>query len=277
MRLRLASAGALALVVAVASAACAATGPSLTPSAGPEPSASVVSGGVLSVGPVFPDGLDDDHTCTASVIDSPTRDLVLTAAHCLSGDVSGWQVAPGYTLGTLPYGAWTVTAAYLPQAWLASQDPRFDYAILRVSKDARGGQEVGIEDVTAGLTLDFASPAGQQVTVTGYNAGSDDQALQCTAAASEGNGDDASDPTPYPLFACDGFVGGSSGSPWVLGDASAQNNGQVVGVIGGLHQGGCGSSTSYSSPFTWLVELLWARAVGGGPGDVAPAAGPDGC
>ena len=49
------------------------------------------------------------------------------------------------------------------------------------------------------------------------------------------------------------------------------------GVIGGLHQGGCYSYTSYSSPFSPVIYGVYARAVLGlRPNDV-PAAGSDGC
>ncbi len=50
------------------------------------------------------------HFCTASVVDSPHRDLALTAAHCVTG-MAPARVAfvPGYRDGKAPYGIWAVT------------------------------------------------------------------------------------------------------------------------------------------------------------------------
>ena len=43
------------------------------------------------------------HFCTATVVNSPAGDLVITAAHCVSG-TSGVVFVPGYDNGTTPYG-----------------------------------------------------------------------------------------------------------------------------------------------------------------------------
>lgn len=231
-------------------------------SARADPPAATESAGVATVGPLFPAGLGSGHTCTASVIVSADHDLILTAAHCLSGDVTGWVLAPGYRSGATPYGAWEVTAAYLPQQWTASQDPQHDYAILRVAHQERGGSSVGVEDVTGSQLLLAAPTDGLNVTAVAYNAGTDDLPISCTAVLTTTDG--------FPTFGCDGYVGGSSGSPWLAGDV-------VVGLIGGLHQGGCDDDTSYSPAFTTDIYLLWLRAAAGGGGDTAPVPGSDGC
>lgn len=75
----------------------------------------------------------------------------------------------------------------------------------------------------------------------------------------------------YPAFDCGGFVGGSSGSGWVT------RGHKLVGVIGGLHQGGCLPSTSYSSTFGRDIFKLIARASSGAAGDSVVKAGSDGC
>jgi secreted trypsin-like serine protease len=50
------------------------------------------------------------HFCTASVVSSPAGDLVITAAHCVSG-LAASQVAfvPDYSRGHRPYGGWQVS------------------------------------------------------------------------------------------------------------------------------------------------------------------------
>ena len=101
-----------------------------------------------------------------------------------------------------------------------------------------------------------------KITDIAYNNGINDDPVECTTTVYSTNG--------YPAFNCHGFVGGSSGSPWL-------NHGYVDGVIGGWHQGGCFEYTSYTAPFTSAIDDLWWRATQSGPGDIAPAPGGDGC
>ncbi len=252
------------VLLAAAATIVLSTAPTAFAASGPPPGTptSTPFRGVPTVGPLFRDGLAADHECSASVIASPHHDLVLTAAHCVFGTAVGWQVAPGYVRGRTPYGVWQVAAAYVPAQWSASGDTRFDYAILRMAPQRRGGTLVGIEDVTGGNALGTAPAAGARITDVAYNAGRDDRPITCRAPVYETDG--------YPSFDCGGYVGGSSGSPWL-------DHGVVRGVIGGLHQGGCVDWTSYSSPFTLQVFVLYARAVVGGPGENVPVPGGDGC
>jgi V8-like Glu-specific endopeptidase len=224
--------------------------------------------GTPTVGPVFRQGLGSDHGCTASVLASPGHDLILTAAHCVSGTAAGWLFAPGYDQGRTPYGVWTVQSAYVDPAWRSSQDPRYDYAILRVADQVRAGRRVGVQDVTGGNVLGLAPPTGTRVTDVAYNEGVDDQPITCTTAAYRDQG--------YPAFSCHGYVGGSSGSPWLVRVPGTHLT-AVDGVIGGLHQGGCYEYTSYSSPFTVRADTLLLRAVLHARPDMVPAAGSDGC
>ncbi|HET9971168.1 MAG TPA: trypsin-like serine protease [Streptosporangiaceae bacterium] len=53
------------------------------------------------------------HFCTASVVDSPAGDLVMTAAHCMTGASGAVAFVPGYNHGSTPYGVWTVTKVRL--------------------------------------------------------------------------------------------------------------------------------------------------------------------
>ena len=62
-------------------------------------------GSIPTVGPLFFDGLANDHGCSADVIAAPSRDLVLTAAHCIEGTGAGITFAPGYLDGATPYGS----------------------------------------------------------------------------------------------------------------------------------------------------------------------------
>ncbi|HJY58268.1 MAG TPA: trypsin-like serine protease, partial [Streptosporangiaceae bacterium] len=104
------------------------------------------------------------HFCTASVIGSPHGDLVITAAHCVTG-TSGIVFVPGYDRGAAPYGIWTVTKIYVDRSWTSSSNPDDDVAFLRVSQ---AGSTVPIEDVTGAEALKTGTPARQRVEVIGY-------------------------------------------------------------------------------------------------------------
>lgn len=225
------------------------------------PTAAAFSGNP-TVGPLFAHGTTSRHTCTASVVASPGHNLLITAAHCLSGNPNGWQFVPGYDRGQAPHGTWTVMSAYLPAQWLAGQNPRYDYAFLRVRRQWLHGTLLGIQDITGANNLGLAPGSGWKITDVAYNNGINDDPVQCATTVYFANG--------YPAFNCHGFVGGSSGSPWI-------NHGYVDAVIGGWHQGGCVEYTSYSAPFTSAIDDLWWRATQSGPGDLAPVPGPDGC
>src|SRR5208337_4757138 len=96
------------------------------------------------------------HTCTASVVDSSAGDLLITAAHCISGTAHGYSFVPGYHDGIEPFGSWTVVRAYGAPEWLAAQAPQRDFAFLVVAPhDVNGGTE-RIQDVTGAYQLGTA-------------------------------------------------------------------------------------------------------------------------
>jgi V8-like Glu-specific endopeptidase len=231
----------------------------------PIPTARTVDG-VPGVGALFLDGTSQPHSCTADVISSPGRDLVLTAAHCLAGDGRGAEFAPGYHDGTAPYGVWRVTAAYVDPHWLSTQDPQHDYAFLRIAPQPRGGHLARLGDVVPGYPLAPAPRPGDRIQVVSYPYGIDDRPISCTVPSYVSAG--------YPAFDCHGYVGGTSGSGWLARHGRSQ---VVVGLIGGLHQGGCVEYTSYSPRFDGDTLALYRRAVDGAAPDILPQPGGDGC
>lgn len=233
----------------------------------PSPAAVIPSVPVqASAGAIFPDGIGGNHTCSASVVASPGGNVIVTAAHCLSGSAVGVVFAPGYASGQAPYGLWTVTAAYVAPGWLSAQNTNEDYAFLTVAPMAGNPNQLPIQQVVGGLPLGGAPAAGTAVTVTGYATGLNDAPIVCSSATYDtGNASGA-----VPTFTCGSFPGGTSGGRW---DA----NGVLVGVIGGLHQGGCTNPTSYSAPFDATTASVLARAASGAPADSLPEPGSDGC
>jgi len=248
------------------------------------------------LGPLFLAGLGRAHNCSASVLASASRDLVITAAHCLSGSGAGVRFVPGYRDGRAPYGVWTATQAYVDPAWTADQDPRHDVAILKLLRQQRGGRWVGVQDVVGANQLGTAPADGSRVRVPAYPMGLDDAPISCETSLYWTGG--------YASFDCAGYVGGTSGAPFLLPSSPASQTGPtsqtgpasrteptsqtgaavagsggevVVGVIGGLRQGGCSDDTSYSSAFGPEVYQLRQRATAGLAPDVLPRPDGSGC
>lgn len=206
-----------------------------------------------------------DHSCSAGVIASTTHDLLITAAHCVSGTGTGLTVTPGYDAGQAPYGTWSVTAVFVDPAWAEDQSEDDDFAILRVAPQTVGGETRLLQDVTGAVPLGMTPTGRKVVTVQGFNAGSGDQSVACTTELAFKRGN--------PVFRCDGYTGGSSGSPWLV--TGADHVTRTIGVIGGRHQGGCKQQRSFSSAFGADVMTLLSRAERAGTeGDNAPTAPP---
>ena len=209
------------------------------------------------------------HFCTASVVHSPHRDLLVTAAHCLSGTGDGLYFAPMYHDGTAPFGMWKVVAAYASQRWLHDQDPHQDVAFLAVAPHDRRGKRLEVEDVTGADRLVVSSGFRLRATLVGYPIGSGGRPITCS--------NEVYDHLGYPGFDCGGYVGGTSGGPWITHLDRRTRSGDVAGVIGGLHQGGCTPSISYSPYFDASTAAVYQQAVRHGHGDTLPSAGSDGC
>ncbi|MER5434395.1 trypsin-like peptidase domain-containing protein [Streptomyces sp. NPDC002588] len=186
--------------------------------------------------------LAGSHFCTASVVHAPHRDLLVTAAHCLSGG-GALVFVPGYRDGRAPHGVWKVVRVFLPDGWAKGQDEDSDVAFAAVAP--RGGEEV--EDAVGGNRLAPGTATGATaVTVTGYPA-SREVPIRCT------NRPTAHSATQQRI-ACPDFTGGTSGSPWVNGD------GRVVGVLGGHEQGGATADISFSVVLGTQAARLYREA-----------------
>jgi V8-like Glu-specific endopeptidase len=211
-------------------------------------------GGIPAVGALFTttaSGQLGAHFCTASVVHSPHRDLLITAAHCVWPRSGVIDFVPGYEDGSAPYGIWTVTRVIVDPAWAASANPDDDVAFLVV---ARTGSGLRIENVTGAERLGIGQGPGQQVEVIGYPNGGN-LPVMCQGRTSL--------PLPHQLeFDCGDYTEGTSGGPFLGNAASATGDGTVVGVIGGYQQGGDLPQISYSAAFGQNVAALYQTAVG---------------
>jgi hypothetical protein len=223
----------------------------------------------VNVGPLFGPSMTGAHFCTASVVDSPAGDVLVTAAHCASGAAAGLVFAPGYVNGQAPSGTWIVTAAYVDQAWKTSQDPAADYTFLTVIPASSNATAAAVQTVVGAAKVTLQPVPGQRVTVTGYAHGVGGSPLSCTTTVRYTESD--------PTFDCNGFVDGTSGSPWTSSATNTPVGSTVSGVIGGLNQGGCTPDISYSAPFTTSTLTVLHRASTGATPDILPTPGDDQC
>jgi len=224
------------------------------------------SSGVPEIGALYASSRATQHGCTASVVHSPRGNTLITAAHCVVGNGAGMVFVPGQRGGQTPYGRWTVTAAYVEPKWVTRQDPDADVAFLTVAPRTINGASTQIEQVTGAYALGPAAGRGQRVTITGYPGGGPNYPISCAAKVYLTQ--------TFPSFDCRGFVGGTSGSPWLW---VTRHGTQIVGVIGGLNQGGCYDYTSYSSRLASDADTAYLRALDDASADVSPEAGSDGC
>jgi V8-like Glu-specific endopeptidase len=211
-------------------------------------------GQVSPVGALFaitPSGQLGQHFCTASVVNSATGDLLLTAAHCLR-DHAAAQLAfvPGYRAGHDPDGVWRITSVVVDQSWQTDADPDDDFAFLIVA-DAR--HRGSLEALTGGEAVAVGVPAGLRVEVAGYpDAG--------TGLVSCSNTAGAFSATQYQ-FRCPGFSDGTSGGPLLADLSPADGLDTVIGVIGGYQLGGDTAAVSYAARFGGQLGALYQQAL----------------
>lgn len=216
--------------------------------------------GTPTVGAIFVSGLNQDHTCTASVIDSPNGDLILTAAHCVAGVTSQIQFAPGYVDGRTPYGVWRVVAKFTAPEWGESgpDEQHYDYAFLRVADERWNGLQRSLQSVVGANQLQVNPSIEGDVTITGYPQGQKSKPITCTHSLYLFHG--------FPAMNCYGYYPGVSGSPWLVG--GPPGHATVIGALGGLQGGGCSDSPSFTSYFDQTTEATYQRATSdaaGGP------------
>jgi V8-like Glu-specific endopeptidase len=209
----------------------------------------------LRVGALFEHDASGDHFCTASVVDSPGEDLLITAAHCINGgDGGGYRTdivfIPDYRDGTAPYGIWTPRQLIVGPQWAnsANQDYDIGFVVLeplngRKIQRVLGGDELGTDtgyDYVARVT-GYPSSASAPITCRNFTSKKSDTQLQ---------------------FDCGGFSGGTSGSPWVANFDQGSRTGTIVGVIGGYQEGGDTPSLSYSAYLGSGIHQLYEQAIG---------------
>lgn len=175
--------------------------------------------------------------CSGTAINSPTRQLVLTAGHCVNAGSAYrgnlWYrnllFVPAYTAGSAPFGAFPAKPSKvfaLPQ-WTNHSNPDFDFGAFLTHPNKRG---VNLADaVGGGATIALDQPRNQSFSSFGYP-GSVKRMQGCRSGYS---GDDRLSfafPGPPTLGIACHWAPGASGGGWLIGDGT-----QINGLNGYLH------------------------------------------
>jgi hypothetical protein len=184
--------------------------------------------------------------CTASIVNSPGGNLIITAAHCLGRRLaSTLMFAPYYTHKQAPLGEWHVTGQVFPVGWFPYGNINEDFAFLTVRGDVQaraGAERLGYSwPVPSSVRVEGYSPAGK-LTICSRRPGT------IVAAGQQ-----------QLSFACPGYASASSGGPFLADIDGRSGVGIIVGIIGGYQKSGKTSAVSYSSPFGAVLHHLYGE------------------
>lgn len=177
--------------------------------------------------------------CSGTAIDSPTRQLVLTAGHCVNtGHAEGrtvWarylEFVPAYTTGRGPFGAFVARRGgmFAPPQWTNHGNPDFDFGAFLTRPNELGLNVADAVGGGASIALDL--PRQQSYRSFGYPGNA--QRLQGCNSGYVGD-DRLSYPFPGPPTLAIGchWAPGASGGAWLVGDGS-----QIDGLNSYLYEG----------------------------------------
>ncbi|WP_430593505.1 trypsin-like serine peptidase [Humidisolicoccus flavus] len=129
---------------------------------------------------VMTDSAGEQYVCTATVINSRSNNIAITAAHCIYNDktqrmfehIEFW---PGRDGENDPYGSWVAEETWIPlqyrassQRWAIDKEERswlgFDFGFIRFDSNDDGEE---IEEVTGGQGVTFTAQV-ESVVTAGY-------------------------------------------------------------------------------------------------------------
>ncbi|ODT99508.1 MAG: hypothetical protein ABS81_25605 [Pseudonocardia sp. SCN 72-86] len=181
----------------------------------------------------------DRTSCTATVVESRTGSVAVTAAHCVHrparspmelppgapGPLAVTEFVPGRDGDRAPFGSWPVERVEVDPRWAGSGEPTHDVAFLRLGRV--GGRTV--QGVVGAQRIAFgAVAAGTPMTALGYPAVApfDGRSLRrCTNP-----GVTVSRAAFGALQMRCAMTPGASGGPWLSGFDPATGIGTVAAV-----------------------------------------------
>ncbi|WP_261559796.1 trypsin-like serine peptidase [Frankia tisae] len=198
-----------------------------------------------------------DFACSASVVTSPGRDLVVTAGHCLHGG-AGAQFAqrvafvPGYADGTLPYGIWTARRLTVTPGWASGSN--FDVDAGFALFNTHGGRH--LEDVAGAQGIAFGLSGTYPQYSFGYPRLLPYDGSQLIYCAGPGSADPYGGPS---IGVGCRMTAGASGGPFITGFGRlGPGHGWIDGVVSYAYAGS--TDRLYGTHFGDGVKLLYYQS-----------------
>ncbi|GHE28100.1 peptidase [Streptosporangium violaceochromogenes] len=196
-----------------------------------------------------------DFVCSASSVKSASRDLVVTAGHCVKDGAGAWAdnwvFVPGYDRGRRPYGQFTARRMFVAGPWARGADDGHDLGMVAVGP--RGGKHLG--EIAGAQEIAFGTPSARPAHGFGFPAEAPydgERLVYCSGPLRgdpHGHGDRG--------LRCD-MTAGASGGPWLSDFDPATGRGTITSVSSFKYSDDRG--TMYGPAFGETARRLYAVA-----------------
>lgn len=206
-----------------------------------------------------------DGSCTATVVPSSSKDVALTAGHCVNGGLDRFDnpikivnvvFVPGYDHGEIPHGVFAARAFAWSGTYAGPMSGADDDAVIAL--DPVDGRHVA--DVAGTQEISFGTlPSTVDATILGYpvsRAAAGEALFSCARPADLR----ANSVTTTWNTDCD-LAGGSSGGPWLRNFDPVSGKGTIFSVTsrGTMTEDGVTTDLS-GAALTEPVRKLYERA-----------------
>ncbi len=189
-----------------------------------------------------------DFSCSGSALNSPSKQLVITAGHCVhegrgGNFVQNWIFIPRYRNGARPFGTFSAKQFRTFNAWITNSDLSRDVGMV-TTFPLNGNKLV---NVVGGHGLNWNFPRAVSVTILAYPSNFNGGQIQtvCQGTTSDGGGGTIK-------IGCN-FGPGSSGGGWLMSFNNSTGLGQVNGVMSTID----GAGVNRSSYFDTAVKAMF--------------------
>ncbi|WP_282791432.1 trypsin-like serine protease [Streptomyces sp. CC224B] len=208
--------------------------------------------------------------CGGTVVPSPGKNMVLTAAHCFDSSDRQEKLVfvPQHSKSKpRPHGIFPIAKGQIyadPRYMRRGGDKDYtglDFAFLKTGarSDGKKLQDV-VGAIKIGYNTGFDHPKTRVIGYPGFKPQQDP--LDCISPMKKyttGNADGWKGGT-FSQIDCDGYVSGTSGGPFITAGSEEP---RVIGVTGGWKTGGHSPNTSYSSYFDNDLKHIYDAAAAG--------------
>lgn len=201
-----------------------------------------------AIGKIFFTLADEDYVCSGTLVGGSHPDVVLTAAHCVTGGTAAavaapggrgkagrpqwatnWLFVPDFRDGLQPYGEYTARRFFVTPGWTGPEggSEQYDVAFVQVTAATLYGGPAG-KQPPPGLPVEFAGSQNAaslgRAYVFGYPSEPPYTGLYPNYCAGPAVGSGGS------LRTSCGMTAGDSGGPWLARFSPLSGTGPVVAV-----------------------------------------------